>query len=100
MRICRSKYGAWEGKSTDASARCGRAAGAFAVFAAQLVDALIKPLQGLAPLAVEQRFLPTRAFQRAGAHAEETYRAAAGNILPQQRAHGLEDFLVEAGRRR
>ena len=57
--------------------------GVFAVFAAQIVDAFIKLLEGLALFAIQQRFLPAGALQRAGAHAEQPHRAAPADILAQ-----------------
>jgi hypothetical protein len=85
------------GKSTGAVTRCGGPDGIFAVLAAQRVDALVKFLERLALVAIQQRLLKAGTLQPAGAHAEQAHGAAAANILPEQIADDCKNFIVETG---
>ena len=71
-----------------------------AVFLAQLVDAFVETLKRFALVAVQQRLLPTRTLQRAGADAQQAHGAAFADVLAQQIADGGENIFVEASGRR
>jgi hypothetical protein len=91
-------YGAFAANSTGAVACRCRADGLVAILAAQIVDPFVKPFQRLAPFKIEKWLLPAAVLQRAGAHAEQPHGASAQDVLPQERADGFENLLIETGR--